>query len=55
MSIVITPGETALIEECREKNVEIQTENLLIGDIHIKKEILLFIYLNEKRIKYSKV
>jgi hypothetical protein len=48
MSIVTTPGETALIEECREENVEIQTENLLIGYIHIK-EIQLFIYLSEKQ------
>jgi len=37
MSIVITPGEVALIEAFASAGVEVITENLLVGDAHIRK------------------
>lgn len=37
MSIVVTPGETALIEAFSKKAIPIETKNLLVGDIHICK------------------
>ena len=37
MSIVVTPGETVLIDAFQKANTEITIENLLVGDVHIRK------------------
>lgn len=51
MSIVITPGEKALIEEFNNRNVEIVIENLLVGDIHIRDEKGQQVYIFERKAK----
>jgi len=51
MSIVVTPGETALITEFANQQVPIKTENLLIGDIHIVNEDNTPIYIIERKAK----
>ena len=38
MSIIITPGETKLIEAFKDQNYNVIIENLLVGDIHIRKD-----------------
>lgn len=38
MSIVVTPGETTIIKAFNDAGIEIETKNLLIGDIHICKD-----------------
>lgn len=50
MSIIITPGEIALISACDSANVEYTTENLLVGDIHIRKGDEV-IYILERKAK----
>ena len=37
MAIVVTPGETVLIDALQKATVQITIENLLVGDIHIRK------------------
>ncbi len=37
MSIVVTPGETALLDAFAKAGIEVITENLLVGDAHIRK------------------
>lgn len=45
MSIIVTPGETALIEAFNNAGITVIIENLLVGDIHIRvngKTIYIF-------------
>jgi ERCC4-type nuclease len=37
MSIVVTPGETALLDAFAKAGIDVITENLLVGDAHIRK------------------
>ena len=37
MSIVVTPGETALLDAFATAGINVITENLLVGDAHIRK------------------
>lgn len=37
MSIIVTPGETALLQAFNDAGINVTTENLLVGDIHIRK------------------
>lgn len=50
MSIIVTPGETALIKEFNDRNTEIVIENLLVGDVHIRKGSST-IYIFERKAK----
>ena len=50
MSIIVTPGETALIEAFEKQAVKIKIENLLVGDVHIRKGPKL-IYIFERKAK----
>jgi crossover junction endonuclease MUS81 len=50
MSIVITPGEKTLIEVCQDRGIKIEIENLLVGDIHIRKNDST-VYIFERKSK----
>lgn len=50
MSIIITPNEVNLIDVFKKLNVPYQLENLLIGDIHIRKDEKT-IYILERKAK----
>lgn len=39
ISLVVTPGEKSLIAELNKQGVEFVTENLLVGDIHIRRTL----------------
>ena len=48
--IIVTPGETALIEAFKGRSISIETENLLVGDIHIRKGDTT-VYIFERKAK----
>nr|QBK87167.1 MAG: ERCC4 domain protein [Marseillevirus LCMAC201] len=50
MTIVVTSGETALISAFQKADVEITIENLLVGDIHIRKDGQT-VYIFERKAK----
>jgi ERCC4-type nuclease len=50
MSIIITPNEVSLIEVFKDKNIDYTTENLLVGDVHIKYNDEI-IYIIERKAK----
>lgn len=50
MSIIVTPGETFLLEAFAQAGVTVITENLLVGDIHIRKNDQT-LYIFERKAK----
>ena len=50
MSIVVTPGEIALIDAFKVRIVELTIENLLVGDVHLRKEDRT-VYIFERKAK----
>ncbi len=50
MSIIVTPGETALITAFEKQDVKIKIENLLVGDVHIRKGVKT-VYIFERKAK----
>ena len=51
MSIIITPGEKTLLEEFNNRKITIITENLLVGDAHIRNEKGELVYIFERKAK----
>jgi ERCC4-type nuclease len=51
MSLIITPGEKALLEEFEKKDITVNIENLLIGDIHLKNKNGELLYIFERKAK----
>lgn len=50
MSIIVTPGETALLEAFSKAGIKVETENLLVGDAHIRKDNQT-VYIFERKAK----
>lgn len=50
MDIIITPTETDLIQAFRDRNIKYSTENLLVGDAHVRYDGVT-IYIFERKAK----
>ena len=51
MSIVVTPDETTLLQAFADIGIAVTTENLLVGDVHVRDKSSKTVYIFERKAK----